>query len=584
MRMRNLLIVTMSSILVIFGLIGCKVDSLTRDEIAANDFPLVMIDSEVPVMASQLYHRLADSDLLEEGGFLDSSMYFDTLNAIVLDSLISYEASKVDLKEDPVLYRNFFLLFKEFYLKYLYQHLVLDSIDTDSLEIVDYYKSNPEYFTYREQVRARQLVISAEGLRKGKDSLLYKDYSMEQLDSMARKRVYDLREKIDSGAEFGNLAYDFSMHRESGKKMGELGYFFRYTYNKEFEDVAFSLPVGEISQPFKSPDGWHLVEVIDHIDSGLADLTPQIYEEARKRYLSENARSIYTDLMDSLLLASTIKFNDEALSGNIHTVPDTTWAAVINDIDTITFHRLPDYLHQYKQGVGLDSIDLGLMHDMLTYRAVEYVLMQAGDKMGFKDDPEVVKERHSIYHKYAQIFVKKKSRDLDYRPADSLIEKYYNENIDKFVIKKPLNVQHIIVDDSLFGEFLRDQALSGIEFLDLARQYYPGSEEIRVAAADLGYIGPGEMPDAFYMKAKTTPIGGISHPVKTEFGYHIIKVIDKKFNRTIDQVRPKVVEDLKKEHARIVYDEWKQGLFDRHDIVYSLEKLKRLELASKDRR
>jgi len=71
-------------------------------------------------MASQLYHRLADSDLLEEGGFLDSSMYFDTLNAIVLDSLISYEASKVDLKEDPVLYRNFFLLFKEFYLKYLY--------------------------------------------------------------------------------------------------------------------------------------------------------------------------------------------------------------------------------------------------------------------------------------------------------------------------------------------------------------------------------------------------------------------------------------------------------------------------------
>jgi len=37
MRMRNLLIVTMSSILVIFGLIGCKVDSLTRDEIAAND-------------------------------------------------------------------------------------------------------------------------------------------------------------------------------------------------------------------------------------------------------------------------------------------------------------------------------------------------------------------------------------------------------------------------------------------------------------------------------------------------------------------------------------------------------------------
>ena len=584
MHLRNLLIGTLLSILIIFAINGCKVDSLTRDEIAANDFPVVTIDSDMQIMASQLYHRLAGSDLLEEGGFLDSSMYFDTLNAIVLDSLISLEASKVDLKDDPALYRNYFLLYKDFYLKYLYQHMILDSIDTDSLKIVDYYKSNPEAFTYREQVRARHLVISAKGLKNGKDSLLYKEYPMDQLDSMARKRVYDLRAQIDSGAEFGNLAYDFSMHRESGKRLGELGYFFRYTYNKEFEDVAFSLPVGEISQPFKTPDGWHLVEVLDHIDSGFADLNPQIYEEAKNRYLSSSAQSIYTDLMDSLLLAAEIKYNDEALSGNIHTVPDTTWAATINGIDTITFYRLPDYLHQYKSMAGIDSADLALIHDMLTYRSVEFVLMQAGDNMGFGDDPEVVDERHSIYHKYAQIYVRKGSRDLNYQPPDSLVENYYNDNIDDFVVKKPLNVQHIIVEDSLFGEFLRDQALSGVEFLDLAKEHYPGAEEIRVAAADLGYIGPGEMPDEFYLKARVTPVNSISHPVKTEFGYHIIKVIDKLFNRTIDQVRPGVVEALKKEHSRAVYDEWKQGLFDRHNIVYSMEKLKRLELASKDRR
>lgn len=559
-------------------------ESLSRDDIVANDFPVAVIDSEEPIYASSLYYRLANSDLLDEGGFIDSTIYFDTLRAIILDSLISLEADKVDLKDDMPLYRNFFFLYKEYYLKYLYKNLIIDSVPADSMIIVDYYKAHPDIFYYREQVRARHMVVSAEGLRYGEDSLLYKDYSMEQIDSIAENMIFDYKAQIDSGAELGNLAYDHSMHRESGRKLGELGYFFRGTYNKEFEDVAFTLPEGEISDPFKSPDGWHIVEVIDHVDSGLADLTPEIYQQAMQRYLAENSQGLYDHLLDSLLRVSTIVYNDSALSGNIHIVPDTVWAAIINEIDTITFHRLPDYVHHYKSRVGLDSADLPMIHDMLLTRAVEYLIMQAGDNMGFKDRPEVVEERHKLYHKYAITYVKKGSRDQHYQPPDSLVELYYREHIDDYVVEKPIRVQHIIVDDSVFGEFLRDQAMSGIEFLDLAQEHYPGAEEIRVAAADLGFIGPGEMPDAFYGRAMATPINHISHPVKTDLGYHIIKVIDRMHNRTIDQVRPKIVDALKKKHALEFFEQWKQDMFDRHDIEYHLEKLKRIELVSKDRR
>ena len=584
MHFRNSIIVLFSLITVILLVDGCKVASLTREDIVANDFPVAVIDSNTPVLASTLYSRLAESDILDKGGYVDSALYFDTLNAIIFDSLISLEASKVNLRDDPALYRNFFMLYKNFYLKYLYQHIILDSIKIDSSIITDYYKAHPDVFYYREQVRARHLVISADGLKYGKDSLQYRIYSNEQLDSIARAKIYSLKSQIDTGADLGNLAYDYSVHRESGRQMGELGYFFRHTYNDIFDSVAFSLPKGTISDPFKSPDGWHIVEVIDHLDSGLADLTPEIYEQATQSYLAEQSRGIYDHFMDSILTAARITFNDAALSGNIHEVPDTTWAAIINGIDTITFYRLPDYLHQYKSMAGRDSVDLLLMHDMLTYRGIEFVLMQAGDNLGFADDSEVVRERNSIYLKYAKILVIRGSRDEGYQPPDSLIEQYYNAHADEYVVEKPIYVQHIIVDDSLYGEFLRDQALSGMDFLELARENYPGAEEIRVAAADLGYIGPNEMPEAFYRQAMVTPVNGISHPVKTEFGYHIIKVIDKLYNRSLEQMRPAIMSELVKEHAVEYRNQWEKDMFARHKIDYNLDKIRKLELAPKERR
>ena len=323
---------------------GCQVTSMNRDEIARSDFRVALIDSAVSIMASDLYMRLAKSNLLEKGGTLDSSTYFDTLQDIVLDSIISMDARKVDLRKNAGLYRTYKLRFEDFYLNYLFQHIILDSIKVDSIGVDSFYWAHPELFGYKEQVRAKQLAISPTGLKLGKDSLLYKDYNADQLDSIARIMVAELRSKVDSGADFGSLAYDYSMNRESGKKNGELGYFFRNTFNKEFEDVAFSLPKGTVSQPFKTSDGWHLVYVIDHVDSGFAPLTPEIYSQVSKSYANEIAKARSGLFIDSLSRAADIRFNDSALGGNIHKVPESTWAAIVNDIDTITFFRLPAML------------------------------------------------------------------------------------------------------------------------------------------------------------------------------------------------------------------------------------------------
>jgi peptidyl-prolyl cis-trans isomerase C len=69
-----------------------------------------------------------------------------------------------------------------------------------------------------------------------------------------------LREEIVAGKDFAEVAKEVSLC-PSGAKGGDLGYFGRGQMVPEFDAAAFSLPVGEVSEPIKTQFGWHLLVV-----------------------------------------------------------------------------------------------------------------------------------------------------------------------------------------------------------------------------------------------------------------------------------------------------------------------------------
>ena len=71
-----------------------------------------------------------------------------------------------------------------------------------------------------------------------------------------------LREEIVNGKNFADAAAEFSKC-PSGAAGGDLGFFGRGMMVKPFEDAAFELEVGELSQPVQTQFGWHLIEVTD---------------------------------------------------------------------------------------------------------------------------------------------------------------------------------------------------------------------------------------------------------------------------------------------------------------------------------
>lgn len=88
-----------------------------------------------------------------------------------------------------------------------------------------------------------------------------------------------------------------------------------------------------------------------------------------------------------------------------------------------------------------------------------------------------------------------------------------------------VKASHILVDTKAQADLLKTKIDNGENFESLAKQYSkcPSGQE----GGDLGYFSRGQMVREFESAAFSLPVGKVSEPVKTEFGWHLIKVYDK---------------------------------------------------------
>jgi len=116
--------------------------------------------------------------------------------------------------------------------------------------------------------------------------------SSEVSDDQARKTLLELKQKIEGGKSFAELASEFSEDPGSKIKGGDLGWSSPGEFTPAFERVANSLEVGQISEPFKTTFGWHILEVLERRqhDQGKTNKENQARNAIKKRKIDEELR------------------------------------------------------------------------------------------------------------------------------------------------------------------------------------------------------------------------------------------------------------------------------------------------------
>jgi peptidyl-prolyl cis-trans isomerase D len=139
------------------------------------------------------------------------------------------------------------------------------------------------------------------------------------------------------------------------------------------------------------------------------------------------------------------------------------------------------------------------------------------------------------------------------------IDRAYNNNIEQYSTPEQVRASHILLktegkDDAAVkakAEDLLKQARGGADFAELAKKYSEDDSN-KANGGDLDYFGRGRMVAEFDQVAFTLEPGKISDVVKTQFGYHIIKVTDKKAatTRPLADVRQQLQDQLAYERAQ----------------------------------
>ncbi len=196
-----------------------------------------MINREVLYQASRKKGYTADDKAVEEKlasfkeQFPNEAQFKEALSKMNL----SEEVIKKQIRE-------------QISIEQLVEEEVVPGITVSEADAKAYYEANPQFFKQPEQVKARHILIKVA------------PDADEEKKAEARKKLETVQEKLKEGGDFAELAKEYS-EGPSSTNGGDLGSFGRGQMVKPFEEVAFALEEGKVSDIVETRFGYHLIKV-----------------------------------------------------------------------------------------------------------------------------------------------------------------------------------------------------------------------------------------------------------------------------------------------------------------------------------
>jgi peptidyl-prolyl cis-trans isomerase C len=201
----------------------------------AEDKVVATIDGK-PITEADL--AIAESEIGSDMGTMPPAQKRTSLLEFLIDNQLFAEAAeKEKLNEGPAFETRLNYLKRRALRELYFEKVIKASVSDDDARKI--YDEQVKLLKPQEEVSARHILVDTEAEAKA------------------------LKEKIDKGADFAQLAKENSKDPGSKDDGGNLGYFGHGQMVPQFEEVVFKLKKGEVSDPVKTQFGWHLVKLED---------------------------------------------------------------------------------------------------------------------------------------------------------------------------------------------------------------------------------------------------------------------------------------------------------------------------------
>ncbi|OGU61754.1 MAG: hypothetical protein A2V66_05235 [Ignavibacteria bacterium RBG_13_36_8] len=390
----------------------------------------------------------------------------------------------------------------------------------------------------------------------------------------------NLYQLLQVGVDFELLAKQTFTDSVLQNNGGYLGYFGWGDMDPAFEEVAFSMNVGEISPPVKTALGYSIIKLEDRFSNPLLtenefqnnktgleraikirkkipaerEYINKIFDETKLRFDEKNIDNILSDLLkfdmnnlekDRYEPSEIIcveyegeKYNRQEIEQRLLSIP--------------SYHFLKLTTRE-----NIKSAIKGLL--------IQERLYQAAQSLGY-DTAAVVNE--AFQQLRTNLFMNYKKKDVveKYDLPDSLVYKYYKSNINLFSTPQQINVQEIIVDDKQLADSLESLIEAGEDFGRLASEF-----SLRTwSAQNSGIMGlaPLSKFGIFKQILWDSSLDKIVGTLKIEDYYGIFRVLEKRESNPIDYsvIKGKAREMAKMERQNSFFMDYIGKLRQQHQI------------------
>ncbi|TXE05520.1 peptidylprolyl isomerase [Gelidibacter salicanalis] len=395
----------------------------------------------------------------------------------------------------------------------------------------------------------------------------------------AETRIHEIYRKIKQGEAFAALAKQFSDDKSTSELGGELSPFTGGQLGSpEFESVAFSLTtVGEVSQPFKTNYGWHIVKLLDKSDV-------PTYEEAKPEIENKIKRDSRSKIINSTLA------NDLRAKYSISVNPKAKayFESILNANFFARSWELPKHFEKHKTLLTIEQ-------DTLTYEAFGNRLLRiqqvyAGktlplktvvekEYLGFEEDAILqYHEDHLEFENEEFGYILKEYRDglllfelmekevWNAAAKDTLgLRKHYNTHSDAYFWEERMQVEIATAAKEKDIKTVQKLWKKGLSMEGINQQLNTNSAQKVIFTEGIKPLDYHAFPKDISLKK------GFSKVYFNNDAYHLVKVIASlpKTQKTFDEAKGQIISD----YQTILEQQWLETLKERYTVDINTEVL-----------
>jgi len=435
------------------------------------------------------------------------------------------------------------------------------------------------YEKQKDEVKVSHILIGFRGARGGKS---------ERTKGEARKLAEKLAREANAGADFEELAMQNSDDPSVKSNKGDMGFFTWGRMVDSFQEKAFSMEPGEISDPVESPFGFHVIKFFEkrpNVQYSPDNFEAKKFELKRKLYpgKKDTAMVMWNRNMDMLKKDAGLM----KLDSNIARVVDLAKKKKMNgpfseksfsadELEIILADMKGDDLtveqmFSYFKGPNVRTLERNLENTKLLSKMVDNL---AGEMLVYADSkrlkidkyPDIAAMLNDISNqKLGSMAEKMEVRDkVDL--SEEELRKYYDENTTEFKKPAEMEIWEIYVTKEDLAKKISRWAKAGRNFEKMASKY----TEDKYYQKKKGYLGYRQERRRGAVSKEAFAIGenSVSNPVKYKKGWAVIKTgsLRPESIRSFEEAKSQVSSKLRGKKLRELRKKWNEDLRAKYDV------------------